>query len=349
MLTYQDFKNYSTFISFLRENKNIIKNNSTLFADVDFSNLENNLSERAKSLNALIDAKYNDAHKELNKNNKSEDLLDSVMNDIKPDFNIILNEFSYELIDLLPFYSNSEFPKCFYHHPIEEKKYHKFKTLKKNIISLTQVCFNEKQSIDLTIDIYYKLKNIYNQSAFNDNRFTTFPVCCNENLTHGKNASEWMIPKHGGFVKQINKEKTAVNIISVEIAYYNFMLDARLGIYFYFKNKPCFWITFNFDNNKNIYINQIQSALKGRGHYRLKGIWQKHVINFLQELFVDYNFFIISPNSVIDIVKSYYTENSPDFFRPSKETLNRIHNKYQQLNDNQLKINKNNIEYYKIS
>lgn len=348
MFSIQDFKNYSNFISLLKDNKNLIKQNSHLFTDVNFSDLEKNLTERAKTINALIDAKYNKIYKELNKDNQSKNLLDSLSNQIKPNLDNILKEFSFDLIDLLPFYSNGQFPKSFYHNSTEEKKYHKFKTLKKNIISLTQVCFNEKQNINLSIDIYNKLKSTYNKNAFNDHRFTTFPVCCSENLTHGKNSTEWLFHKHGGFVKQINKEKTAVNIITAESAYYNFMLDARLGIYFYFKNKPCFWISFNFDNNKNIYINQIQSALKGRGHYRLKGIWQKHVIKFLQDLFFDYQLFIISPDCIIDIVKSYYTDNSPIFFRPSEKTLKRIHNKYRQLQNSQHIIKKGNINYSKI-
>ena len=108
-------------------------------------------------------------------------------------------------------------------------------------------------------------------------------------------------------------------------------MDARLGLMFYFKGKPSFFISFFIDFDMNVYIRQIQGLRKGRGHYVLGKEWQKKVVNFVKERFSFANEIrVITEDAVFSYLQKHYAD---DVVRESVEpTLKKAASIYSMFN-----------------
>lgn len=88
-------------------------------------------------------------------------------------------------------------------------------------------------------------------------------------------------------------------------------LDSRLGLVFYFKNKPAFYVSFYIDQDMNVFIRQIQGCQKGRGHYVLGDKWRTEVVQYLKDsLSFANDFYVITEDAAFDFVIATYAKNS---------------------------------------
>lgn len=157
-------------------------------------------------------------------------------------------------------------------------------------------------SNDLTLNIFNRLLNL--TTPFNDERFFVEPIHA-ECLRGGINRSEWLNNKTGEYLSYFNEKDEKIEY-KAESAYGTTFIDAKFGIIIFFKNKPSIKVSFNIDNDKNIYIHQIQATKKDRGHYKIKGNWRIEVIKYIKSIFNDFNINIISVDDLVFICKTSY-------------------------------------------
>lgn len=163
---------------------------------------------------------------------------------------------------------------------------------------------HERFDHETTKKLYSKLTSNIG-TPFNDDRFTTKFVC-----TKGKFGKS--IP-----LDNINHDEFLIQEYDLNSSKYemersgSIWLDARLGLVFYFKNKPSFFISFYLDDECNVYIRQIQGFKKSRGHYVLGNDWQSKVIDFVKK---DFTFakkvHIIDSKSALKSLKLNYITSS---------------------------------------
>jgi hypothetical protein len=187
-----------------------------------------------------------------------------------------------------------------------------------------------KNDIEL---IYKKLKNLKNPF---DDRFTAHPIHA-ESIKKGFNRSEWLKDCKGGINNYLNQETGILELERDESAYNTIFIDAKIGIVIYYKNLPSITISFNVDSERNLYVHQIQSQLKDRGHYKVKGDWRVESLNYLKSIFPEFKIHLISGDNISNFIENSYKENPP-----KKSILDRIKNNY----DSILPVFK---EYKKIS
>lgn len=211
--------------------------------------------------------------------------------------------------------------------------------------------YDEKSNPDVSFEVFKSIYHI-NEKSFFDDRFSVFPIFTQ--TKQGRDRSPWIKDIKEGFVSFFDEDiNSKVTINSDKSAYNSIFMDAKLGFLICFKDKPSMVVSFNFDNDKNILIHQIQSKPKDRGHYKIKN-WQNYIINFISSLFNEFNVKIISGKSVSELVAKGYEHtriNDPEIYKivfPSSETFDRIKNNYDSLSKNKKTFSKNNVFYHYI-
>lgn len=208
--------------------------------------------------------------------------------------------------------------------------------------SLSQVSswqwYSESIDPEQNIHFFNLFKDL--PQPFNNNNFKVVPIA-NRSYQIGFCSLEYLKNEKGAYVERYTKEGKK-ELMKTDSSHYCFFLDAKLGLAFYYKNKPAFFISFNFDNNKNIYIHQIQGVIKGRGHYHLKN-WQEDCILYLKKAFPEYNLHLLNGSDVVKNVLQGYNNSK---FKPSKNSLNKIKNNYNSIFSNCSNfINKRDLSY----
>ena len=127
-----------------------------------------------------------------------------------------------------------------------------------------------------------------------DDRFSIYPTFT---YSCGKGSNQ------GVWFEKLNNKKGEKN--AVEDMY----IDGKIGFIIYFKGKPSIIVGLQFRNNE-VYINQIQSVKKDRGHYKIKGNWREFIINYIIDHFDVKNVYIISAYTASRIVISNYNDTS---------------------------------------
>lgn len=212
--------------------------------------------------------------------------------------------------------------------------------------------YDEECNPDIAFKIFESIYHI-NEKSFFDDRFSIFPIYTHA-LKQGRDRSPWIKDIKEGFVSHFDDEiKAKITINSDRSAYNSIFMDAKLGFLISFNNKPSMIVSFNFDNEKNILIHQIQSKPKDRGHYKIKN-WQQYVFDFIAQTFEGFNLKIISGDSVISLISKGYEHtriNDPDIYDlvfPKKETFDRIKKNYDSFSKSNKVFFKNNISYHYI-
>lgn len=178
--------------------------------------------------------------------------------------------------------------------------------------------FEENKSIEVKSDIFYRLTHL--PTPFNDSRFEAQPVACS--FRRGFCDAPWLHDKEGAFVKDFENN----SILRASSADNSLFLDAKLAICLFFQNKPSILISFNVNENKQIFIHQIQAQLKDRGHYKLGNDWRSKALDYVKSVFNDYEFYMLDSKHIIDLVLSNYT--GYENFKPNEDTIQRIVNEY---------------------
>ena len=166
--------------------------------------------------------------------------------------------------------------------------------------------YNHKRfSDDIALTIYKSLMNDIG-NPFNDERFS-YKIKVANHLC-GKTNNNSIFSEKEFFKIRVYNKKTDQHSFEDSLSLH---LDARIGIVFYFKNKPAFIVSFFIDDKMNIYIRQIQGIKNGRGHYKLGEQWQKKVAVMLKEKLSFVNHvYVISEKSMFDyLLASYKTYN----------------------------------------
>ena len=188
--------------------------------------------------------------------------------------------------------------------------------------------YHEQPSSDLFLKVFDTLDSI--KFPFNDARFSVEAIhtdCSVQGLTH----SDWLINLAGGYKRHWCKDSKTKKLFKVDCMYRAIYMDAKLGLLFFFKNKPCFHVSFNFDSKGNIFIHQIQAELKGRGHYTLGTTWRTQVIKFVSNLFPEKNIYLIDGDNAVKNVINSYGHDTEEFIKPDKETQNHIAQSYNMI------------------
>lgn len=188
--------------------------------------------------------------------------------------------------------------------------------------------YYERPKTKVFADVFDVLHSVNN--PFNDTRFSVEAIhtdCCSQGLTH----SEWLMNLAGGYKYYWCKDSQTRKVFKTENMYRAIYMDAKLGLLFFFKNKPCFHASFNFDSKGNIFIHQVQAVLKGRGHYTLGETWRTQVIHFIGSLFPQKKIYLIDGNNAVKNVINSYGHDTEDFIKPDTKTQNHIAQSYNMI------------------
>ena len=95
--------------------------------------------------------------------------------------------------------------------------------------------YNVRQNTNFTIDCFNKLIDL--PQPFNEKKFSVDPIYtdCNK---QGLNHSEWSLDRKGGYIKCFDEDKKAVYYSHSNSSYRCFYMDSKIGLIFYFKDKP---------------------------------------------------------------------------------------------------------------
>jgi hypothetical protein len=201
------------------------------------------------------------------------------------------SEYPYETIVYL--LCKCEVFNCYVSLDLEKHLYIKYPTLEFLKINRQAAWqqFSENLNEENVSYFFDKITNLTNPL---DDRFSIHPTFTYGN-TKGFNNGTWF--------EKLNCKDGKINAVK------NMFLDSKIGFIIYFKNKPSIIVSFQILNN-NIYIDQIQSTPKDRGHYKIKGDWREFIINYISNHFDKSNINLISPYTAYRLVKNAYTEES---------------------------------------
>lgn len=184
--------------------------------------------------------------------------------------------------------------------------------------------YSKKLSSDKILEIFETLENIESKGApFSDDRFRAVPVHTAA-IKRGFDYSVWLQDEIGGFIPHEETERYSSS-------FRNNYIDSKYGLLIFFKNKQSILVLFLIDEENNLYIHQIQSQVKDRGHYKLGANWREEVIKYIESLFPDHNTHIIDGKTLSDMVYDSYTSIEDDEYKPSQELLDRIEKNYNEL------------------
>lgn len=293
---------------------------------------------------SLITEEARNNHYELRKAGKTKK---KIIFDNEIDYSGILSLFSRELIELIYFHVSKT---LFISSETETKlqgishDFH-FMTSMARTPQITARISDEEVG-DSAKQVYQAMIDL--PLPFNDDRFSVYPIYTSGLIDSGLDRSIYLKNKKGSVMKLINSDETGVVYERQEQGYYSNFIDGKVGFIFYFKDLPSMIISFNFDNNKNIFINQIQCQRKDRGHYKLKNDWKLALLDYIKQVFPSYHLHIIDGQDLVKKVKSSYTR-WPEHLKPSADTYNRIISTYDGfLSENQTRTVCGYVNYRKL-
>lgn len=234
----------------------------------------------------------------------------------------IKNNFSYDFVKYLLLNSKEYFSSNFLH--IVSYTYPLLSLIQDISLTPWQWYLEEIES-KVVSDVFSVLEK---PKPFFDSRFEVMPI--SSYSYQGFNSSNWLANKKGSLSKDFDKDLNFIGYKRDKSSYRNIYIDAKIGFVFYFKDLPSIVTSFSFDNKNNLYIHQIQSQNKDRGHYKLGSDWRKVIIKYIAESFPNFNIFLIDGKCAANMVKSSYM-NSSDV---DDSTLDRITFTYDSLISN---------------
>ena len=240
--------------------------------------------------------------------------LNTNVNNLSPEQ--VTDYFNYDLIKYVFAYSNvaiGNAQEYFY------KKYPYLELLQAIRISTSQ-WHGERLKGNKAIEVFNIMERL--PSPF-DMRFRAVPVHT-ASIRKGFDYSTWLQQESGGFNPY---DKT----IRFDSSFRNNYLDSKYGILIFFKDKPSILISFLIDNENNLYIHQIQSQIKDRGHYKLGAEWREKVISYIETLFPRHNTHIIDGFDSAKMAYDCYCEEVEQEFKPDPDTIKRIEKSYNEL------------------
>tara|TARA_Y100001960_G_scaffold119032_1_gene127458 strand:- start:1274 stop:2011 length:738 start_codon:yes stop_codon:yes gene_type:complete len=84
-------------------------------------------------------------------------------------------------------------------------------------------------------------------------------------------------------------------------------VDASFSFIFKYKNRPALYVSFLFDNDKNLYIRQIQGFPNSSLHNKLGTNWKESAIYYVVKNFKTLkNVYLIEEDAIVDAVKTLY-------------------------------------------
>lgn len=230
-------------------------------------------------------------------------------------------------------YIGRDIKDCFYTH---------YETLEyvEAVSHSTLQTIDEHSDKDISFDISSKILNA--PIPFNDKRFKVLPM--HSNSKEGLNRSNWLLKEKGTLFHNI----TTNQVERTDNCYNTIFLDTKLAILIFFKNLPSITVSFYFDNNKNIYVQQIQSQRKDRGHYKLKGNWRNEVLNYIISLFPNYNVNLITGESVQSILIKQYKKSKRTISQKKLDFINGIYDNILNTHYKNI-VNFNDFSYIKAN
>lgn len=132
-----------------------------------------------------------------------------------------------------------------------------------------------------------------------DERFSIYPTFTT-GCPRGYNEGSW-------FKKLAGKKDSKPDQEGQIHGHSKFWLDSKLGFVIYFKNKPSIIVSFQVLND-TIFINQIQSVKKDRGHYKIKGNWREFIVNYITEHFEVPNVNLVSAYTAKKVVCAFHAK-----------------------------------------
>lgn len=160
-------------------------------------------------------------------------------------------------------------------------------------------------------------------APFSDSRFSAVPIhtdCYRQGHAH----SVWLQDIAGHYQKIWVPERNICVIEKMEHARLCFYMDAKIGILFLFEGKPSLTVSFQLDRSGNIYVHQLQSKLKDRGHYRLGPDWRSAVLSYLGNLFPDSLLYVIDGEQAAKDNSRVYRTDTPPACLPTADDAARI-------------------------
>lgn len=188
--------------------------------------------------------------------------------------------------------------------------------------------FYESTTIEQRTRLFDTLNNL--PDPFGDSRFTAVPVHTNC-IGRGHAHSPWLHDIEGHFQTLWNEEKKCREVTKLKSAYQYFYLDAKVGVLFLFNNRPSITLSFNVDKYNNVYVHQIQSKQKDRGHYKLGENWRLLVLDYVKQLFPRSKVYLIGGEQAAKDTYATYGSDTPLEFRPTPSELERIAETYNEF------------------
>jgi hypothetical protein len=216
-----------------------------------------------------------------------------------------------------------------------------------SLMSMSWQWYSEERDPKIVFQLWKTFSTVTDTQVFNDDRFSIHPIFTNA-YQKGLDRSPWLKDMAAGWLN-VYEETTGTKGLQKynDGAYNSNFMDAKVGFVIYFKNMPSMLVSFNCDNDWNLYIHQIQCKPKDRGHYKLKN-WQQSCLELVQTLFSDFDVHLIKGESLAKMIPDAYSQ-AEDVMKPTQETLKRITDIYNNMFNNfGSVIVKSNIQYHKI-
>lgn len=237
--------------------------------------------------------------------------------DEKLDAETVTNYFSYDLIKYVFAYSNLSIGRA---KEYFEEKYPYLELLQAIRVSTSQ--WNEdKLKGNKILEVFSVMEKL--PQPFNDNRFKAIPIHTAA-IQKGYDYSIWLKNEIGGFMPEDKGSRFSSS-------FRNNYLDSKYGILIFYNNKPSILVSFLIDNENNLYIQQIQSQIKDRGHYKLGKEWRNEVIHYIESIFPRHKTHIINGADSAKMSYDCYLDDVEESKKPNQDTLERIKLNYDKL------------------
>lgn len=183
---------------------------------------------------------------------------------------------------------------------------------------------------------YEECDNIYKiihemQTPDNDERFRVRPVYTkafgfNSRFVGGLTDRDCLKGEKVGFKKDLDG-----NIVRKDNDESRVFIDGKIGLMFYFKDMPSILVSFNFDDKKNLYIQQIQAQHKSRGHYKLGDNWRSKIVDLIKQSFPEYSVNLVSGEEIVKRLLEQYKNAGDDAIPPKDSVLSRVEKEYDKI------------------
>lgn len=220
------------------------------------------------------------------------------------------SEWIFYLADIIENRTHSFSGESFYRNIPEINKYFdvKYPEIVKHIQHSSRLWFRHQESDDQALtmeDSIEVLDTISNINDFKGNsKFKAYPITTA--YQHGLSTNNSFFTSDKTFNHYIySKDKGGYTVHEQDA----FVMDANIGLLYFYKGKPCFLVSFFLDKNKNVYIRQIQGQYKARGFKSIGDDWQRDVLSELKsKLSFAPNIYLISGKDFEVYIKHHYGE-----------------------------------------